>query len=129
MKSKKSKSSSEKNRQASRLDTDLKRERTVEKKTTRGNDDAELEWDSPIEEAVDLPKVVSSKKGSKRGKKTNFEKFIELDAQRAAIAADEDLELERRLAKKLKVKSGKLRGVDDGFNLLFDGLSSMLDSV
>ncbi|XP_006287098.2 nucleolar MIF4G domain-containing protein 1 [Capsella rubella] len=61
-------------------------------------------------------------------KKTKFEEFLEMDTP-AVISADQDAELERRLAKKLKVKKGKLRGLDDGMNDLFDGLPSVLDSM
>ncbi|XP_043720037.1 nucleolar MIF4G domain-containing protein 1 isoform X2 [Telopea speciosissima] len=53
-----------------------------------------------------------------------------MDMKVGIASAEEDLELERKLAKKLKVKKGgKLRGVDDGINILFDGISSALDSL
>ncbi|KAJ4876269.1 protein CROWDED NUCLEI 4-like [Raphanus sativus] len=42
---------------------------------------------------------------------------------------NEDVELERKLAQKFKVKNGKLKGVDDGMNGLFEGLPSVLDSM
>lgn len=45
------------------------------------------------------------------------------------VSAEEDLKLERKLAKKLKVKKGKLQGIDDGMNIIFDGISSVFDSV
>ncbi|XVF30747.1 hypothetical protein REPUB_Repub16aG0085100 [Reevesia pubescens] len=41
---------------------------------------------------------------------------------------DQDLELERKLAKKLKVKGGKLRGDDDDLNMLFEDVPSALES-
>ncbi|BBG95931.1 MIF4G domain-containing protein / MA3 domain-containing protein [Prunus dulcis] len=40
-------------------------------------------------------------------------------------AGEEDLELERKLAKKLKVKDGKLKGEDFGLNVLFEGISAV----
>ncbi|KAI5427716.1 hypothetical protein KIW84_032938 [Lathyrus oleraceus] len=40
------------------------------------------------------------------------------------MAAQKDLELERKLSKRLKVKEGKLGGMDDGLNLLFEGMPS-----
>ncbi|KAG0629231.1 hypothetical protein M758_1G087200 [Ceratodon purpureus] len=61
-------------------------------------------------------------KKEKKGK-TKFEEFLERDMKRAAlINAEADLELERRLAKKLKVKGGKLGGFDDGMADILDGL-------
>ncbi|KAM2892996.1 hypothetical protein FF1_008399 [Malus domestica] len=63
-------------------------------------------------------KAVKREKVSKRTPKTNFEKYLEMDR----IGAEEDLELERRLAKKLKVKDGKLKGEDFGLNVLFEGI-------
>lgn len=63
-------------------------------------------------------KAVKREKVSKRTPKTNFEKYLEMDR----IGAQEDLELERRLAKKLKVKDGKLKGEDFGLNVLFEGI-------
>ncbi|XP_035545661.1 nucleolar MIF4G domain-containing protein 1-like [Juglans regia] len=75
-------------------------------------------------------KVVERKKGSKGNlKKTKFEEYLEMGMQSAAASAEEDLELERKLAKKLKVKSGKLRGEDDDVNLLFEGFPSIIDSL
>ncbi|KAJ0014771.1 hypothetical protein Pint_20049 [Pistacia integerrima] len=65
---------------------------------------------------------------SKRARKTKFEEFLQLDVPKASISAEEDLELERKLAKKLKVKNGKMRGEDDGLNVLFEGVPSVFDS-
>lgn len=62
-------------------------------------------------------------------KKTKFEEFLEMETQSALLSRDQDVELERKLAKKLNVKNGKLRGVDDGMNDLFEGLPSVLDSM
>ncbi|XP_022149359.1 nucleolar MIF4G domain-containing protein 1-like [Momordica charantia] len=62
--------------------------------------------------------------------KTKFEEYLgmETSMRNPGLSAEEDLELERKLAKKLKVKAGKLRGEDDGINVLFEGMSSMIDS-
>lgn len=68
------------------------------------------------------------RKGSKKNLKTKFEEFIEMDMKNADMLAQEDLGMERRLAKKLKVKNGKLRGMDDEINLLLEGIPSMLES-
>ncbi|KAL5770276.1 hypothetical protein ACOSP7_014430 [Xanthoceras sorbifolium] len=64
---------------------------------------------------------------NKRAQKTKFEEFLEMDMPKADKSAEEDLKLERKLAKKLKVKNGKLRGDDDGLNILFEGIPSVLD--
>lgn len=62
-------------------------------------------------------------------KKTKFEEFLEMETQSAILSREQDVALERKLAKKLNVKNGKLRGVDDGMNDLFEGLPSVLDSM
>ncbi|KAH0937133.1 hypothetical protein HID58_004594 [Brassica napus] len=66
---------------------------------------------------------------NKPRKKTKFEEYLEMETQSASLSREQDAELERKLAKKLKVKNGKLRGVDDGMNDLFEGLPSVLDSM
>lgn len=66
-----------------------------------------------------------STKVPKRTPKTKFDKFLQLDHTRA----EDDLELERKLAKKLKVKGGKLKGEDLGLNMLFEGISSFADEA
>ncbi|CAN8255962.1 unnamed protein product [Cochlearia groenlandica] len=68
-------------------------------------------------------------KDLKEPKKTKFQELLEMEAQIRKKAEEKDVALERRLAKKLKVKEGKLRGLDDGMNDLFEGLTSVLDSV
>jgi nucleolar MIF4G domain-containing protein 1 len=75
-------------------------------------------------------KVVEKK--AKRGGKTKFEEFLERDMKKSAhmhATADEDLALERRLAKKLKVKGGKLGGFDDGMADILDGLEEEVGVV
>lgn len=65
--------------------------------------------------------------GPKTKSKSKFDEFLEMEMGRGDPTAEEDLELERRLAKKLKVKKGKLTGPDDGINTLFQGLFSDID--
>jgi nucleolar MIF4G domain-containing protein 1 len=61
-------------------------------------------------------------KDEKKGK-TKFEEFLERDMKRTTLLnAEEDLALERRLAKKLKVRRGELGGFDDGMADILDGL-------
>ncbi|EXB51911.1 WD-40 repeat-containing protein MSI1 [Morus notabilis] len=88
--------------------------------------DVEPVLESPRED--DLGASTALKRKKKRTVKTNFEKFLEMDEKNVAMSAQADLELERKLEKKLKVKSGRLRGDDDGINLLFKGVPSILDS-
>ncbi|XP_010524992.1 PREDICTED: nucleolar MIF4G domain-containing protein 1 [Tarenaya hassleriana] len=71
----------------------------------------------------------NSKKDMKKGRKTKFEEYLEIDTPKAFLSGQEDLELERRLAKKLRVKEGKLGGSDDGINELFGGFPSALCSL
>ncbi|GMY20282.1 nucleolar MIF4G domain-containing protein 1 isoform X1 [Fagus crenata] len=72
-------------------------------------------------------KVLKRNKGGENLKKTKFEEYLEMGMQNNnnVASAEEDLELERKLAKKLKVKGGKLRGDDDCINLLFEGIPSL----
>ncbi|XP_031389994.1 nucleolar MIF4G domain-containing protein 1-like [Punica granatum] len=70
-------------------------------------------------------KIGKVKKSVKRRSKAKFEEYLLKDIQLANTYAEEDLELERTLAKKLKVKEGKLCGLDDGLNEFFEPLSDL----
>ncbi|PKA54730.1 hypothetical protein AXF42_Ash000565 [Apostasia shenzhenica] len=59
--------------------------------------------------------------------KSNFHEYLQMELRKGAVNAEEDSEMELRLAKKLKVKAGKLGGVDDGLNLFIEGIASGLD--
>ncbi|XAR69871.1 hypothetical protein NMG60_11001623 [Bertholletia excelsa] len=72
--------------------------------------------------------AIAKRKNSKRDPKTKFEKYLQMEMKQGVISAKEDLELERKLAKRLQVKDGKLGGVDDGINMLFEGIPSVLES-
>ncbi|XP_057968487.1 uncharacterized protein LOC131157992 isoform X2 [Malania oleifera] len=74
-------------------------------------------------------KIDKRRKCLKGNMKTKFEEFLDMGMQKGAVSVEEDLKLETKLSKKLKVKEGKLRGVDDGLNLLFEGMPSVLDSL
>ena len=91
---------------------------SLEKEKSNSNilpKEVEVEEDKPL---------LKRKKGSKGilKKKTKFEEYLEMGMHNSThLLAEEDLEMERKLAKKLKVKDGgKLRGEDDGINFLFD---------
>ncbi|XP_074282333.1 uncharacterized protein LOC141606878 [Silene latifolia] len=96
------------------------------------NDFSLIESDSEGEVPLPVPLGAVSKRRKLRNdnrnsslKKTKFEEYVELETKGATM--EEDLEMERRLAKKLKVKNGKLKDDDDGLNFLFDGVSSVFD--
>ncbi|XP_009616414.1 uncharacterized protein [Nicotiana tomentosiformis] len=76
---------------------------------------------------TDLQTKQKESKKMKR-KKTKFEEYLETEMHGRVISADDDLALERKLAKKLKVRGGRLQGDDDEMNMLFEGISSVLDS-
>jgi nucleolar MIF4G domain-containing protein 1 len=54
----------------------------------------------------------------KQKPKSNFQEYLEMEMG-GAVSMEEYPEMERRLAKKLKVKKGKLGGPDDGMDELF----------
>ncbi|KAE8663121.1 MIF4G domain and MA3 domain-containing protein isoform 1 [Hibiscus syriacus] len=81
------------------------------------------ELKSKDDHEVNESKIVKSKKGLKRSSKTKFEEYLEMEMPNSDMLAQEDLELEKKLAKKLRVKGGKLGGGDDGLNILFEGFS------
>ncbi|KZV27196.1 hypothetical protein F511_04649, partial [Dorcoceras hygrometricum] len=62
-----------------------------------------------------------------KGRKTKFEEYLEAEILGDRNLAEADLTMERKLAKKLRVKEGNLWG-DDGINMLFDGIPSVFDS-
>ncbi|PIN03404.1 Protein involved in high osmolarity signaling pathway [Handroanthus impetiginosus] len=90
------------------------------------------ESDSPArrEEEDDGVEVISQKDSNKgKRKETKFEEYLESDIQGDKRVAEADLALERKLAKKLKVKAGKVHGGDDDINMLLDRIPSVLDSL
>ncbi|KAL6840922.1 hypothetical protein ACP4OV_029182 [Aristida adscensionis] len=82
---------------------------------------------SPVEEKKPKKEPAAMKKKRKREPevkhkpKSNFQEYLEMEMGEA-VSREEDLEMERRLAKKLKVKKGKLGGPDDGMDELFADL-------
>jgi len=75
-------------------------------------------------------KTISMKKekeDSMRKPRTKFEEFLAMDMNKGMVGAEEDLEMERRLAKKLKVKGDKFKHSDDGINEFIKGIPSVLD--
>ncbi|KAK8634248.1 hypothetical protein V6N13_015076 [Hibiscus sabdariffa] len=116
---------SKKSQKMKRKSGDLKSKKG-NKRLFKENDIAQRggsELKSNEDHEVNELKMVKSKKGLKRSSKTKFEEYLEMEIPNSDMFAQEDLELERKLAKKLKVKSGKLGGDDDGLNILFEGFS------
>ncbi|KAF0925641.1 hypothetical protein E2562_017216 [Oryza meyeriana var. granulata] len=81
---------------------------------------------SPVEEKKPKEEPTSVKKRrrdpeAKPKSKSKFQEYLEME-RGGAVSREEDLETESRLAKKLKVKKGKLGGPDDGMDNLFADL-------
>ncbi|XP_031103403.1 nucleolar MIF4G domain-containing protein 1-like [Ipomoea triloba] len=104
------------------MDVDVNVVGEVVDKRVRQSDSISASCDdyNHVEEFDGLKELDKPKK-----KKTKFEKYLELE--NGSISAEEDLALEKKLAKKLKVKGGKLNRDDDGINILFDGIPSALE--
>ncbi|KAL0308259.1 UNVERIFIED_CONTAM: Nucleolar MIF4G domain-containing protein 1 [Sesamum radiatum] len=92
-------------------------------------EDEESDPLSSSEEHDDVVEVILPKALNRKKRKTKFEEYLEDDIHGGKSSAEADLKLERRLAKKLKVKAGKLGGDDDDINMLLEGVPSVLDSL
>ncbi|CAD6334641.1 unnamed protein product [Miscanthus lutarioriparius] len=80
-----------------------------------------VEEKKPKKEPDGMKKKKKKRKREAEGKpkpKSNFQEYLEMEMG-GAVSMEEDLEMERKLAKKLKVKKGKLGGPDDGMDELF----------
>ncbi|CAI9780293.1 unnamed protein product [Fraxinus pennsylvanica] len=64
-----------------------------------------------------------------KGSKSKFNEYLELEMKGGTLLAKEDLKLEKKLAKKLKFKNGKLQGVDDDIDMLLEGIPSILSNL
>ncbi|XP_047308607.1 nucleolar MIF4G domain-containing protein 1 [Impatiens glandulifera] len=77
-------------------------------------------------------KCISSKKfgAPKKKSKALFGEPLSMNIQvGGTITAEEDLKWEKKLAKRLKIKGGRLHGDDDGLNMLFEGMPSAFDTL
>ncbi|KAL6575184.1 hypothetical protein OROMI_012469 [Orobanche minor] len=76
-----------------------------------------------------------TKKGSKekivscRTPKTNFFKLLEMEMEKQVSSADEDLMLQKRFAKKLKLKNGKISSANNDLGVFLEGIPSALDRL
>ncbi|KAJ7537538.1 hypothetical protein O6H91_11G010400 [Diphasiastrum complanatum] len=80
-----------------------------------------------IETITSLPKKSKKRKARKAG--TRFQHFLEMDRSKESVSAKEDLRLEQKFAKRLKVKGGKLRDASDGLSDLLAGIGSSSTDV
>ncbi|MCL7032649.1 hypothetical protein MKW94_002907 [Papaver nudicaule] len=97
--------------------------------TDGSDDEPSLPRKSEPEIAVSkVPKKRKETNGVKRKSKSKFEEYLDMEMTKGRVTAEEDLELERKLAKRLKVKGRKLQGLDDGMDMLFEGIPSFVDS-
>lgn len=60
--------------------------------------------------------------------KSKFAEYVEMEKGAGLLSKEEDLRLERKLAKKLKVKKGMLGGNDE-LSMLLEGIPSVLETV
>ncbi|XP_051131471.1 uncharacterized protein LOC127251695 isoform X2 [Andrographis paniculata] len=96
------------------------------------SDDEEDEESDSLVDSEDYDNIgdrISPGDSKKRKRqKTRFEEYLENNVDSGRSSAEADLALERKLAKKLKIKTGKLGGDDDEMNMLLEGIPSVLDS-
>ncbi|XP_047962464.1 nucleolar MIF4G domain-containing protein 1 [Salvia hispanica] len=74
-------------------------------------------------------KEFKRKRSSDKTSKPNFFNLLDMQTNGMMASAEEDLRLERRLAKKLKLKSGRLTNANDDLDMLLEGIPSMADSL
>lgn len=74
-------------------------------------------------------KELKRKRSSNKTSKSNFSKFLDMETDRMMASAEEDMLLERKLAKKLKVKSGRLTNANDDLDMLLEGIPTMADNL
>lgn len=67
------------------------------------------------------------KMGFEKNPKTKFFELLGTEMGGRVPAAEEDLKTERRLAKKLKLRNGKLGASDDGMDMLLEGVPDLDD--
>ncbi|CAA2972835.1 nucleolar MIF4G domain-containing 1 [Olea europaea subsp. europaea] len=93
-------------------------------------DEESYTLDAISDEHDDVAEVVLHKDSKKRNrKKTKFEEYLETERQGDMLSGEADLALEKKLAKNLKVKKGRLSGENDDINMLFKEIPSVLDSL
>lgn len=101
-----------------------------------GNDGApgishsEMDIEFPEAEISEIQTEVPERRNKKKRKvKSRFSEYLEMEKGGCVVSMQEDLKWEKKLAKKLKVKSGRLGGVNDEIDLLLEGIPSVLDSI
>lgn len=74
-------------------------------------------------------KELKRRRSSNKTPKANFFNFLDMEKNGIMASAEEDMRLERRLAKKLKVKSGRLTNANDDIDMLLEGIPPMSDNL
>ncbi|KAI8541810.1 hypothetical protein RHMOL_Rhmol08G0091000 [Rhododendron molle] len=108
------------------LRTDLDSESDHSSEQPAKSKKSEIRLDSSRYPKSTASKAIEGEKGLKKSK-SKFNDYLKMEMQHSAIPAEHDFEMERKLAKKLKVKDGKLGGADDDMNMLFEGIPSVID--
>lgn len=72
----------------------------------------------------------SKRKKSLGGRsKSGFSQYLEMEMGGGSLSAEEDLRFERKLAKRLKVKNGRLSAANDDIDALIEGIPYVLYSL
>ncbi|KAF7135056.1 hypothetical protein RHSIM_Rhsim08G0079300 [Rhododendron simsii] len=124
MKSKDPSIQSLKKRELLRTDLDSESDHSSEQPTKSKK--SEIRLDSSRFPKSTASKAIEGEKGLKKSK-SKFNDYLKMEMQHSGIPAKDDFEMERKLAKKLKVKDGKLGGAADDMNMLFEGIPSVID--
>lgn len=76
----------------------------------------------------DKKELKRKRSSNKTTPQTNFFNLLDMEKNGRVASAEEDMRMERRLAKKLKVKSGRLTNANDDIDMLLEGISSAVDN-
>ncbi|XP_073035000.1 uncharacterized protein [Primulina eburnea] len=84
---------------------------------------------STIADSKIKSKESKRKKGLGGCSKSGFSQYLEMEMGGRSLSAEDDLRFERKLAKRLKVKNGRLSAANDDIDSLIEGIPSVLDSI
>ncbi|KAJ4839289.1 hypothetical protein Tsubulata_035582, partial [Turnera subulata] len=89
-----------------------------------GSEELDLNVESPGLNVSHGEKMKKGKSNLRRKSRTKFQEYLQREMKDNGF--EEDLKLEKRLAKKLKVKDGKLKAAADDLDMLLEGIPSAL---
>ncbi|XP_057778872.1 uncharacterized protein LOC130997548 isoform X2 [Salvia miltiorrhiza] len=101
----------------------------ISKTKTRESTTSEATRLSRTSRNSEAKKELKRKRSLDKTSKANFFNFLDMETNGIMASAEEDMRLERRLAKKLKVKSGRLTNANDDMDMLLEGIPSMTESL